>query len=49
MWTVNIFQAILNNLPSSDIVQSTSVAGPGYVNIVISSDWIAKVIYMFDP
>jgi len=34
----------LNNLPSSDIVESTSVAGPGYVNIVISSDWIAKMI-----
>lgn len=39
-----IGQAILNNLPSSDIVQSTSVAWPGHVNIVISSDWIAKRI-----
>nr|TKW13549.1 hypothetical protein SEVIR_5G109100v2 [Setaria viridis] len=37
-------RAILNNLPSSDIVQSTSVAWPGHVNIVISSDWIAKRI-----
>ncbi|XP_039809505.1 arginine--tRNA ligase, cytoplasmic-like isoform X2 [Panicum virgatum] len=40
----SIGQTILNNLPSSDIVESTSVAGPGYVNIVISSDWIAKMI-----
>ncbi|CAO2199115.1 unnamed protein product [Urochloa humidicola] len=39
-----IGQAILNNLPPSDIVESTSVAGPGYVNIVISSDWIAQRI-----
>ncbi|GJN05735.1 hypothetical protein PR202_ga23396 [Eleusine coracana subsp. coracana] len=36
------FQEIANNLPPSDIVQSTSVAGPGYVNIVIASDWIAE-------
>ncbi|WVZ72374.1 hypothetical protein U9M48_020844, partial [Paspalum notatum var. saurae] len=39
-----IGQAILNNLPPSEIVESTSVAGPGYVNIVISSDWIAEKI-----
>ncbi|GJN37417.1 hypothetical protein PR202_gb26370 [Eleusine coracana subsp. coracana] len=38
-------QEIVNNLPPSDIVQSTSVAGPGYVNIVISSDWIAERIH----
>ncbi|CAO2161154.1 unnamed protein product [Urochloa humidicola] len=39
-----IGQAILNNMPPSDIVESTSVAGAGYVNIVISSDWIAQRI-----
>lgn len=43
MSTVHMFQAILNNLPPSDIVESASVAGPGYVNIVISSEWIAQV------
>ncbi|TVU21740.1 hypothetical protein EJB05_31397 [Eragrostis curvula] len=41
---VAVGQAIANNLPPSDIVESTSVAGPGYVNIVISSDWIAERI-----
>ncbi|XP_037404718.1 arginine--tRNA ligase, cytoplasmic-like [Triticum dicoccoides] len=37
-------QAIADNLPPSRIVESTSVVGPGYVNIVLSSDWIAQRI-----
>ncbi|TVU21743.1 hypothetical protein EJB05_31400, partial [Eragrostis curvula] len=41
---IAVGQAIANNLPPSDIVESTSAAGPGYVNIVISSDWIAERI-----
>ncbi|XP_062179878.1 arginine--tRNA ligase, chloroplastic/mitochondrial-like isoform X2 [Phragmites australis] len=37
-------QAIAKNLPSSDIIESTSVAGPGFVNIVLSNRWVAKRI-----
>eukprot|EP00262_Sarcandra_glabra_P012845 TRINITY_DN3397_c1_g3_i1.p1 TRINITY_DN3397_c1_g3~~TRINITY_DN3397_c1_g3_i1.p1 ORF type:complete len:596 (-),score=108.31 TRINITY_DN3397_c1_g3_i1:142-1929(-) len=40
----SIGQAIVRNLPSSDIIESTSVARAGFVNIVLSSVWIAKRI-----
>jgi arginyl-tRNA synthetase len=36
-------QAIANNLPQSNIIESISVAGPGYINITLSSNWIAQV------
>jgi hypothetical protein len=36
-------QAIAQNLPACDAIESTSVAGPGFVNIVLSNTWIAKV------
>jgi hypothetical protein len=36
-------QAIAENLPACDAIESTSVAGPGFVNIVLSNTWIAKV------
>jgi arginyl-tRNA synthetase len=39
-----IGQAITKNLPSSDIIESTSVAGPGFVNITLSNRWVAKRI-----
>ncbi|GJM94699.1 hypothetical protein PR202_ga11371 [Eleusine coracana subsp. coracana] len=39
-----IGQAIAKNLPPSDIIESTSVAGPGFVNIVLSNHWVAKRI-----
>ncbi|AQK84260.1 arginyl-tRNA synthetase isoform X1 [Zea mays] len=39
-----IGQAIAKNLPSSDIIESTSVAGPGFVNIVLSNRWVAQRI-----
>ncbi|KAJ1261862.1 hypothetical protein BS78_09G063200 [Paspalum vaginatum] len=39
-----IGQAISKNLPSSDIIESTSVAGPGFVNITLSNRWVAKRI-----
>ncbi|CAL4910192.1 unnamed protein product [Urochloa decumbens] len=39
-----IGQAIAKNLPSSDIIESTSVAGPGFVNITLSNSWVAKRI-----
>ncbi|XP_015630011.1 arginine--tRNA ligase, cytoplasmic [Oryza sativa Japonica Group] len=37
-------QAIANNLPQSNIIESISVAGPGYINITLSSNWIAQRI-----
>ncbi|KAH1241745.1 Arginine--tRNA ligase, chloroplastic/mitochondrial [Glycine max] len=35
-------QAIRNNLPQSEMIESCSVAGPGFVNIVLSKKWIAQ-------
>ncbi|XP_047167065.1 arginine--tRNA ligase, chloroplastic/mitochondrial-like isoform X2 [Vigna umbellata] len=34
--------AILNNLPPSEMIDSCSVAGPGFVNVVLSKKWIAQ-------
>jgi arginyl-tRNA synthetase len=38
-------QAIMKNLPASEIIESCSIAGPGFVNIVLSRNWIAKSIH----
>ncbi|XP_019192362.1 PREDICTED: arginine--tRNA ligase, chloroplastic/mitochondrial-like isoform X2 [Ipomoea nil] len=37
-------QAIMNNLPQSDIIEKCSIAGPGFVNVVLSREWIAQSI-----
>jgi len=39
-----IGQAIAKNLTASDVIESTSVTGPGFVNIVLSNSFIAKRI-----
>ncbi|XP_017219157.1 arginine--tRNA ligase, chloroplastic/mitochondrial isoform X2 [Daucus carota subsp. sativus] len=38
-------QALKNNLPTSEMVESLSIAGPGFVNVVLSKQWIAKSIH----
>nr|GLL20621.1 arginine--tRNA ligase, cytoplasmic-like isoform X1 [Ipomoea trifida] len=35
-------QAIMNNLPQSDVIEKCSIAGPGFVNVVLSREWIAQ-------
>ncbi|XP_042424036.1 arginine--tRNA ligase, cytoplasmic-like isoform X2 [Zingiber officinale] len=35
----SIGQAIAKNLPESEMIESTSVAGPGFVNIKFSNKW----------
>ncbi|KAI0496816.1 hypothetical protein KFK09_023140 [Dendrobium nobile] len=40
----SVGQAISRHLPPSNIIESTSVAGPGFVNIVLSSKWVAQNI-----
>ncbi|XP_073009338.1 arginine--tRNA ligase, cytoplasmic-like isoform X2 [Typha latifolia] len=40
----SVGQAIARNLPPSDIIESTSVAGPGFVNIILSNKWVSKRI-----
>ncbi|XP_072980161.1 arginine--tRNA ligase, cytoplasmic-like isoform X1 [Typha angustifolia] len=40
----SVGQAIAMNLPPSDIIESTSVAGPGFVNIILSNKWVSKRI-----
>ncbi|KAL2321346.1 hypothetical protein Fmac_030315 [Flemingia macrophylla] len=37
-----IGQAIVNNLPPSEMIDSCSVAGPGFVNVVLSKRWLAQ-------
>ncbi|KAJ4798185.1 Arginine--tRNA ligase [Rhynchospora pubera] len=40
----SVGQGLARNLPQSEIIESTSVAGPGFVNINLSNDWISKRI-----
>ncbi|KAL2321344.1 hypothetical protein Fmac_030313 [Flemingia macrophylla] len=35
-------KAIVDNLPESEMIESCSVAGPGFVNIVLSKKWMAQ-------
>ncbi|GLT61515.1 hypothetical protein SLA2020_342160 [Shorea laevis] len=37
-------EAIKNNLPPSEMIESCSIAGPGFVNVVLSKNWMAKSI-----
>lgn len=37
----------MRNLPSSEMIESCSVAGPGFVNIVLSKTWLAEVCAYF--
>ncbi|MFS7965923.1 putative arginine--tRNA ligase [Helianthus anomalus] len=32
------------NLPTSDMIESCSIAGPGFINVKLSTQWIAKRI-----
>ncbi|OIW03712.1 hypothetical protein TanjilG_29747 [Lupinus angustifolius] len=38
-------EAIMKNLPPSEIIESCSVAGPGFVNVVLSKNWIAQSLH----
>lgn len=35
---------IIQKLPANDLVESASVAGPGFINIKLKSDWLAKQV-----
>lgn len=37
----------MRNLPASDMIESCSIAGPGFVNVKLSKQWIAKVNLSF--
>ncbi|XP_010438775.1 PREDICTED: arginine--tRNA ligase, chloroplastic/mitochondrial isoform X1 [Camelina sativa] len=37
-------QALVKSLPTSEMVESCSVAGPGFINVVLSPKWMAKSI-----
>ncbi|CAH2077893.1 unnamed protein product [Thlaspi arvense] len=37
-------QALMTSVPASEMVESCSVAGPGFVNVVLSAKWMAKSI-----
>ncbi|KAK0593055.1 hypothetical protein LWI29_029974 [Acer saccharum] len=36
--------AILRNLPESEMIESSSIGGPGFVNVLLSNNWIAENI-----
>ncbi len=38
----DIAQDIVANIPNSDMIEKLEIAGPGFINITISSKWIAK-------
>lgn len=38
-------QAIAKNLPSCSVIERTSVAGPGFVNMLLSNRWIEERIH----
>jgi arginyl-tRNA synthetase len=38
-------QELARNLPESAVVESTSVAGPGFLNVVLSTLWIEQKIH----
>ncbi|XP_062148457.1 arginine--tRNA ligase, cytoplasmic-like isoform X1 [Alnus glutinosa] len=40
----SVGQAIIRNLPQSEMIESCSVAGPGFVNVTLSKTWIAKSV-----
>ncbi|GKB34485.1 arginine--tRNA ligase, cytoplasmic-like protein isoform X1 [Tanacetum coccineum] len=35
----------MRNLPANDIIEQCSVAGPGYVNVILSEQWMAQSIH----
>lgn len=37
----------MTNLPPSEMIESCSIAGPGFVNVKLSRQWIAKVFLDF--
>ena len=42
-FSLSIPQALVKNLPASEMIASTSVAPAGFINIYLSDLWIAKV------
>ncbi|GMY36190.1 arginine--tRNA ligase, cytoplasmic-like isoform X1 [Fagus crenata] len=38
-------QAIMRNIPQSEMIESCSVAGPGFVNVLLSRNWMAQSIH----
>ncbi|XP_009774840.1 arginine--tRNA ligase, cytoplasmic-like isoform X2 [Nicotiana sylvestris] len=37
-------KAIIDNLPASEMIERCSTAGPGFINVVLKKQWIAKSI-----
>ncbi|KNA10912.1 hypothetical protein SOVF_139970 isoform B [Spinacia oleracea] len=40
----SVGEAIIKNLPESEVIESCSIAGPGFVNVVLSTTWLAKML-----
>ncbi|XP_027068247.1 arginine--tRNA ligase, cytoplasmic-like isoform X2 [Coffea arabica] len=38
-------QAIMDSLPDSEMIRGCTIAGPGYVNVTLSTEWMAKRIH----
>src|ERR1700722_606099 len=39
-----IAHEIIQNLPKNDIVESMTTAGPGFINIRLKNDWLARQV-----
>ncbi|PIN14328.1 Arginyl-tRNA synthetase [Handroanthus impetiginosus] len=40
-----IGQALMKNLPPSEMIESCTIAGPGFVNVILSKHWMAQSIH----
>nr|GEU67538.1 hypothetical protein [Tanacetum cinerariifolium] len=40
-----VSKAIMRNLPANGIIESCCVAGPGYVNVILSKQWMAQSLH----
>eukprot|EP01025_Chloroclados_australasicus_P018212 TRINITY_DN1944_c0_g1_i1.p1 TRINITY_DN1944_c0_g1~~TRINITY_DN1944_c0_g1_i1.p1 ORF type:complete len:627 (-),score=96.29 TRINITY_DN1944_c0_g1_i1:791-2671(-) len=39
-----VAEALLGSVPQNDVIQETSIAGPGFINIKVSKPWLADKI-----
>lgn len=44
-----VAQQILDALPKNEIIEKTEIAGPGFINIILRADAVAKSLMDFDP
>lgn len=38
----DIAESLVKNLPQNSVIESTQVAGPGFINVVLKKEWVAQ-------